>query len=98
MGRVAVTEDVEGLRDELDVKGDPPKKDQHSSGFMDEDSNPEDLDQTAVNYKGIYVATTKEVHDAFDSVNTLRYSQPTHLQGSPHCPLDFACSYVHFYR
>ena len=30
---------------------------------------------------GKYVANLQEVHDAFDSVNTLRYSQPTHLQG-----------------
>jgi hypothetical protein len=28
-----------------------------------------------------FVATIHEVNEAFDSVNTLRYSQPTHLQG-----------------
>ncbi len=28
-----------------------------------------------------YIATLQEVHDAFDSVNVLRYSQPCHLQG-----------------
>lgn len=28
-----------------------------------------------------HVATLPEVHDAFDSVNVLRYSQPCHLQG-----------------
>lgn len=28
-----------------------------------------------------YIATLSEVHDAFDSVNVLRYSQPCHLQG-----------------
>ena len=30
-----------------------------------------------------YIATLPEVHDAFDSVNVLRYSQPCHLQGKP---------------
>ena len=29
-----------------------------------------------------FVATIHEVNEAFDSVNTLRYSQPTHLQGT----------------
>ena len=29
-----------------------------------------------------FVATIHEVNEAFDSVNTLRYSQPTHLQGA----------------
>lgn len=32
-----------------------------------------------------YVATLQEVHDAFDSVNVLRYSQPCHLQGLDSC-------------
>lgn len=29
-----------------------------------------------------YVATVQQVHEAFDSVNGLRYSQPCHLQGT----------------
>jgi len=29
-----------------------------------------------------FVATIHEVNEAFDSVSTLRYSQPTHLQGA----------------
>lgn len=28
-----------------------------------------------------YIATVNQVHEAYDAVNTLRYSQPTHLQG-----------------
>lgn len=28
-----------------------------------------------------YIATVNQVHEAYDGVNTLRYSQPTHLQG-----------------
>ena len=29
-----------------------------------------------------YIATTLEIQEAFDAVNTLRYSQPTHLAGA----------------
>ena len=31
-----------------------------------------------------YVATVQEVHEAFDSITVLRYSQPCHLQGTPY--------------
>jgi cleavage and polyadenylation specificity factor subunit 2 len=34
-----------------------------------------------------FVATIHEVSEAFDSVNTLRYSQPTHLQGALSFPV-----------
>ena len=37
---------------------------------------------SAKEHKRKFVATIHEVNEAFDSVNTLRYSQPTHLQGS----------------
>ena len=35
-----------------------------------------------------FVATIHEVNEAFDSVSTLRYSQPTHLQGTFPFPPD----------
>ena len=35
-----------------------------------------------------FVATIHEVNEAFDSVSTLRYSQPTHLQGTFPFPSD----------
>jgi len=35
-----------------------------------------------------FVATIHEVNEAFDSVSTLRYSQPTHLQGTSPFPSD----------
>jgi len=35
-----------------------------------------------------FVATIHEVNEAFDSVSTLRYSQPTHLQGMFPFPSD----------
>lgn len=82
MARIAAGEDVEGIRDEEDVGGD-----------LEGPQNPEDEvegEPTAMEGvvveekgKGKFVATMFEVHEAFDSVNVLRYSQPTHLQGTP---------------
>lgn len=80
MGRIAATEDVDGLRDEQDIgdEGQSPSNDEDDMDAVQELKTPppEDIKQ-----KGKYIATSREVHDAFDSVNTLRYSQPTHLQG-----------------
>ncbi|KAL0949343.1 hypothetical protein HGRIS_009413 [Hohenbuehelia grisea] len=78
MARIAAGEDIEGIRDEEDVKDEvetqpnvtPPE-------FVETGSPPPKKLKT----KGKYIPTLHEVHDAFDSVNTLRYSQPTHLQG-----------------
>jgi cleavage and polyadenylation specificity factor subunit 2 len=90
MARIAATEEVDGIRDEEDVggaeeqatltnDGDTPMRDLSSSS---QDSQPEDgsLPQLHVP-KGKYVAMPQEVHDSFDAVNTLRYSQPAHLSG-----------------
>ncbi|KAJ8698469.1 hypothetical protein PTI98_005175 [Pleurotus ostreatus] len=74
MARIAATEDVEGIRDEEDV-GDV---------LTEEPSTPEPLSEgprLKDKQRGKYVATLQEVQEAFDAVNTLRYSQPTHLQG-----------------
>ncbi|KAF9569085.1 hypothetical protein CPC08DRAFT_654069 [Agrocybe pediades] len=77
MGRIAVTEDVEGIREEEEI--DRPALTESSA---DEDENtgasPPPPPKVAT---GKFVATAIEVQDAFDSLNTLRYSQPTHLQG-----------------
>ncbi|KAF8165522.1 beta-lactamase-like protein [Crassisporium funariophilum] len=78
MGRIAVTEDVEGLRDEEDV-GDEKPASQENGGENGEGSQEPAL--PVENAKGKCIATVIEVQDAFDSFNTLRYSQPTHLQG-----------------
>jgi len=81
MGRIATTEDVEGIRDEEDVEEKVEKGREDEGDAMDT----EDFDspeRKAGKGNGKYVATLQEVHEAFDSVNTLRYSQPTHLQGS----------------
>ncbi|KAG9317488.1 beta-lactamase-like protein [Chiua virens] len=70
MARIVTLEDIEGTRDEQDV--------------LDEDLPP-DSDPRASNPLNSappkYVATVNQVHEAYDAVNTLRYSQPTHLQG-----------------
>ncbi|TFY62810.1 hypothetical protein EVG20_g6565 [Dentipellis fragilis] len=92
MGRIAVSEEIESIRDEEDVGGPPPdtdgEGDEGGDNAMDvrEDGQPEGEQRTSASpeskqNKGKYVATPQEVHDAFDTINTLRYSQPTHLQG-----------------
>jgi cleavage and polyadenylation specificity factor subunit 2 len=80
MGRIAVTEDVEDVRDEEDI-GDDPQQTDHEAGFTDAEQAVETVKESTPKSSGRYIATTQEVHEAFDSVNTLRYSQPTHLQG-----------------
>ena len=89
MGRIAVSEDVEGIRDEEDV-GDGPgnNADQDETGQPEEHDTVAQADKLGVSTRRKYVATLAEVHDAFEYLNTLRYSQPTHLQGS--------CSRVQF--
>jgi cleavage and polyadenylation specificity factor subunit 2 len=90
MARIAATEETDGIRDEEDVGGadeqaapsdggdvhmrDPSHSTQDNQ--MEEDSHPQ---PHAPKLK--YVATPQEVHDSFDAVNTLRYSQPAHLSG-----------------
>ncbi|KAI0048061.1 hypothetical protein FA95DRAFT_1558455 [Auriscalpium vulgare] len=88
MARIAASEESEGIRDEEDVGG--PEDGTNSQGdgdnadLMDarEDGQPaEGITSTSSTKTRQYVATPQEVHDAFDAVNTLRYSQPTHLSG-----------------
>ncbi|KZT13019.1 uncharacterized protein LAESUDRAFT_719328 [Laetiporus sulphureus 93-53] len=84
MARIAATEDVEGIRDEQEVvdleerqKSSHPEDDDRGSEQPSRSSQTPPLSSK----KGRYIATLQEVHDAFDSVNVLRYSQPCHLQG-----------------
>ena len=79
MGRIAVTEDVEGVREEEDVGDEKDHRRGQDDGEMHEGSRSPSPKRDLPN--GKYVASLIEVQDAFDSVNTLRYSQPTHLQG-----------------
>ena len=99
MARIAATEDVEGLRDEQEVDDsdmggvidDLSASEGNAVQAADMSDDPMDGQATKPPAKGPkrrFVATIHEVNEAFDSVNTLRYSQPTHLQGtspiSPH--------------
>ncbi|KZT29349.1 hypothetical protein NEOLEDRAFT_593368 [Neolentinus lepideus HHB14362 ss-1] len=77
MGRVAAAEDVDGVRDEEDV-GDNLDKQEGEDNAMDMTADSELLKEK--NGKK-YIASVQEVHEAFDSINVLRYSQPCHLQG-----------------
>ena len=79
MGRIALIEEVEGIRDEQDVGDDSRKSDQDTSFDDTDTSQPTPSNPTSD--QGPHIATVHEVHEAFDSINTLRYSQPTHLQG-----------------
>ncbi|KAF6762080.1 cleavage and polyadenylation specificity factor subunit [Ephemerocybe angulata] len=81
MGRIAVTEDVEGLRAEINI-GEEPEKAEGEDVEMEDKPEEEARQETPVpGPKGKCVATLIEVQDSFDSINTLRYSQPIHLQG-----------------
>ena len=87
MGRIAVTEDVEGLRDEEDF-GDEIT----DSGVNQESASQSSTQDEPARYPtGKCIPTVIEVQDAFNSMNTLRYSQPTHLQGGPF--KNFLCSF-----
>lgn len=81
MARIATLEEVTDLRSEEDVdpKPDTPNKD------VDE------MDTTSIveNRKPLrpLIPTLEEVNEAFQSIITLRYSQPTHLAGKPRAAL-----------
>ncbi|KAF8076581.1 beta-lactamase-like protein [Lyophyllum atratum] len=81
MGRIAVSEDVEGIRDEEDVGDEDEAKPHQGTGDIDLVEGPSTTPSPKDPRRGKYVATLTEVQDAFDAINTLRYSQPTHLQG-----------------
>ena len=66
MARIVTLEDIEGTRDEQEVP---------------EDSSPSVSDPFRDAASPKYIATVHQIHEAYDAVNTLRYSQPTHLQG-----------------
>ncbi len=88
MARVAVTEDVEAIRDEQDVGDNTPSPGGESAADGSESPSSEEPPTSLTLKSGAkkrrYVATAQQVIDAFESVNVLRYSQPCHLQGTPH--------------
>ncbi|KAJ3739569.1 beta-lactamase-like protein [Lentinula detonsa] len=80
MARIASIEEVEGLRDEQDI-GDQFQATEEDGSVRPEGEGQEETVPKSITKSGKYVATLREVQDSFDSVNTLRYSQPAHLQG-----------------
>lgn len=83
MGKIAVTEDVDGIRGEIDV-GEETEQEQETEDVQMEDESKEDSQKsvTSTGPKGKCIPTVIEVQDAFEAMNTLRYSQPIHLQGA----------------
>ncbi|KAJ6515698.1 beta-lactamase-like protein [Mycena sanguinolenta] len=79
MGRIATTEDIEGIRNEEDVGDDDHLVPESDDNLMDDGTPAPPINRDKL--KGKYVATLNEVQEAFDFVNTLRYRQPTRLQG-----------------
>jgi cleavage and polyadenylation specificity factor subunit 2 len=82
MGKIAAIEDVEGVRDEQDIGDEPVPEMEHTEIHPEE--NDEAFKETSPKPQtksGRYISTLVEVQDAFEYLNTLRYSQPTHLQG-----------------
>lgn len=80
MARISATEDVEGLRDEEEFSDltEPQEQDSAQTGNgADCEEKPKPPSRPRK-----YVATIQEVHEAFDSITVLRYSQPCHLQGT----------------
>ena len=82
---------MEGLRDEQemddsDMGGDTNDSEAEINPTANTGDDPivreEELKPPTKERKRKFVATIHEVNEAFDSVNTLRYSQPTHLQGA----------------
>lgn len=89
MARIAATEDVEGIRDEQELgeseiipEYDDPVDDVMDTDIQEGQSIRQKTPQKSFAERtGRYIATLQEVHDAFDWVSVLRYSQPCHLQG-----------------
>jgi len=92
--RIAATEDVEGLRDEQEMDdsdmgedtNEPPDPETEANQTTNPGDEPMEAEgetkPPTKEQKRNFVATIHEVNEAFDSVSTLRYSQPTHLQGT----------------
>lgn len=83
MGKIAAIEDVEGIRDEQDIRDEPLPEVEHTEMRPEESSDEYKEAAPSLQIKsGRYISTLVEVQDAFEYLNTLRYSQPTHLQGT----------------
>lgn len=70
--RIAAVEEAETIRGEEDVDY---KQD------TSEDANADDKMDVDNDFRGKFVANLDDIREAYDSIKTLRYSQPAHLQG-----------------
>jgi hypothetical protein len=76
-------EDVEGIRDEQDIGDEPIQEVEPPELQSGENTGAHKESSLKPKLKtGKYLATLVEVQDAFEYLNTLRYSQPMHLQGT----------------
>lgn len=81
-------EDVEGIRDEQDIGDEPIQEAEHQELQSGEDADVhKESSLNPTTKTGKFLATLVEVQDAFEYLNTLRYSQPMHLQGLTQCSL-----------
>lgn len=72
--RIATIEEAESIRGQEDVSQPPAP--------AEGNSNEEGSSSTTISDSGRkFIATLDEIRDAYDTMNTLRFSQPTHLQG-----------------
>lgn len=74
IARITVSEEAEDIRNQEDVV----YESTHSYG---EDSSEAMDTDNGKDFNRKFIASVEEVRDAFESVYTLRYSQPAHLQG-----------------
>jgi hypothetical protein len=82
-GKIAAMEDVEGIRDEQDIGDEPLQEVEPQDLQSGENAGTHKEPSLQPKLKtGKYLATLVEVQDAFEYLNTLRYSQPMHLQGT----------------
>lgn len=66
MAKIAIQEEVGSMRQQEDT---------------DLVDKPDEDSKEAVHAHRKCIASVKGLHEAFESIHTLRYSQPTHLQG-----------------
>jgi cleavage and polyadenylation specificity factor subunit 2 len=81
MGKMAVTEEVESLRAEESIEQDIGQEEVKDDEERDFAREAEAKAEREKQKRGKRIATLKEVQAAFDSLTTLRYSQPIHLSG-----------------
>jgi cleavage and polyadenylation specificity factor subunit 2 len=88
MARIAVTEDVEGIRDEQEVLEETSEGQVTSEGPQSAERPKGEAETMEVDptpslkqKRRRYIANVHEIHDAFDSINVLRYQQPCLLAG-----------------